>query len=286
MKNDNDRILTGFSCFDEVSGGLPIGKLTWIWGALPLIEENLWFGLSLALESASKYSTRIVIICFQTDPVILKDCVAFVYPGLTQKLQIVGANCLNPDSEQSVVCLIDARNSDDEGLRHLMRNLSAGFNPAIVVMESIAATNKTTGSFNHELFAHLEEHAATNKSGIIVIPFGSTYALRQFVGQNPTVEAFRKELYCHRPAGEHSGLNIFVVPEGELRSPVAGYERLGTVRLDVDKTDGKGIEFVFMRYLRKETREAELTGVDPWGGFQLRNIVKFECGKFEIVWKD
>jgi len=286
MKNNSDHIATGFSCFDEVSGGLPSGKLCWIWGALPFVEENLWFGLSLALESASKYGTKIAIICFQTDPVILKDCVAFVHPGLMQRLQIADADSLAADAGQSDVFLVDARKVDDARLRDLMRNLSEGFHPVIVVMESIAATNKTTGSFDHELFSHLEEHAAANKSGIIVIPFGSTYALQQFVGQNPEVEVFRKELYCHRSAGKHSGLNIFVVPEGEMRSPVAGYERLGTVRLDVDKTDGKGIQFAFMRYLRKETRQFEIIGVDPWGSFQLKNIVKFECGKFEVVWKD
>ena len=286
MTNDIGHILTGFSCFDEVSGGLPQGKLSWIWGALPFVEENLWLGLSLALESATRYSTTIAIVCFRTDPMILKDGIEFVFPGLLQRLQIVNADSLTADLGQSGVCLIDARNADDTYLRDLMRNLCAGFHPEILVMESITTTSKTTGSFDHDLFARLEEYAKAIKSGIIVIPFGSTYALRQSVGQTPKNEVFQKELHCHRPAGEHSGLSVFVVPEGELRSPVAGYTWLGTVRLDVAKPGIDGIKFVYMRYLRKETRQAEMTGVDPWSDFVLRKIVKFECGSFEVVWKD
>lgn len=227
VTKSDEFVRTGLSCFDEVTGGLPAGKLSRVWGALPFVEENLWFGLSLALESASRHSIPVTVVCFQTNPMILKDGVEFLYPGLKQKLRIVESGLLKADPGQSSVLLVDARNADGSSVPDLMRNISAGIWPKIVVMESISTTSKTTGSFDHELFAHLEEYANANKSGIIVIPYGSTYALRQTAGQIPMNELVQKELYSHRPATEHSGLNVFVVPEGELRSPVAGYNWLG-----------------------------------------------------------
>ena len=168
-------ISSGLSSLDELTQGLEIGSLTFVQGALPWVEIEIWLSIHFAIQTVLGKKGSAAILCFHSSAINIQAEIQRLYPEIAENV-VIGFLLDNKQENEHKLTLYECIGKQGSQVIEAVRKV-ADTHPSIIVLNCVRTAKLSNKEFDKDMLFEIERIARVSNSAIVILPYGASVGL-------------------------------------------------------------------------------------------------------------